>query len=118
MSRILVTGAAGFSGSHVVEELLRDPQNYVFILDRLTYAGRLSGLAHLPKDRLKFIYHDFKATLPDWMIERYGYAKARRIGHVAMVGGKDKQAKRNRSPTPFRDLLLSMAATVQRENAE
>ena len=36
------------------------------------------------------------------MIDRYGYAKARKIGVVAMIGGKDKQAKRNRSPLPFR----------------
>lgn len=37
-------------------------------------------------------------TPPEWMIERYGEARARFIGQVAMVGGKDKQAKRNRTP--------------------
>lgn len=47
--------------------------------------------------------------LPAWMIERYGYEKARRIGVVAMVGGKDKTAIRNATPEPFRDLLLSIA---------
>lgn len=47
--------------------------------------------------------------LPAWMIERYGYKKARRIGVVAMVGGKDKTAIRNATPEPFRDLLLSIA---------
>jgi hypothetical protein len=47
--------------------------------------------------------------LPEWMIERYGYAKARRIGVVAMVGGKNKTAIRNATPEPFRDLLLSIA---------
>jgi len=47
--------------------------------------------------------------LPAWMIERYGYEKARRIGVVAMVGGKDKTAIRNATPLPFRDLLLSIA---------
>lgn len=50
--------------------------------------------------------------IPQWMIERYGYAKARKIGVVAMVGGKDKQAKRNRSPLPFRDLLIAIARTA------
>jgi hypothetical protein len=47
--------------------------------------------------------------LPAWMIERYGYEKARRIGVVAMVGGKNKTAIRNATPEPFRDLLLSIA---------
>ena len=47
--------------------------------------------------------------LPEWMIERYGYEKARRIGVVAMIGGKDKTAKRNATPLPFRDLLISIA---------
>lgn len=47
--------------------------------------------------------------LPAWMIERYGYEKARRIGVVAMVGGKNKTAIRNATPIPFRDLLLSIA---------
>ena len=47
--------------------------------------------------------------LPDWMIERYGYAKARRIGVVAMVGGKNKTEIRNATPILFRDLLLSIA---------
>lgn len=46
--------------------------------------------------------------IPDWMIDRYGYEKARRIGVVAMIGGKDKKAKRDRTPVAFRDLLISM----------
>ena len=50
--------------------------------------------------------------LPAWMIERYGYEKARRIGVVAMVGGKDKTSVRNATPEPFRDLLISIARLV------
>lgn len=46
--------------------------------------------------------------LPAWMIERYGYEKARRIGTMAMVGGKDKTLIRDRTPEGFRDLLLSI----------
>lgn len=49
--------------------------------------------------------------LPEWMVERYGYEKARRIGVVAMVGGKDKTRIRNATPLPFRDVLLSIAKT-------
>lgn len=52
--------------------------------------------------------------LPAWMVERYGYEKARKIGVVAMVGGKDKVRIRNATPEPFRDLLLSVARTATR----
>lgn len=50
--------------------------------------------------------------LPAWMVERYGYEKARRIGVVAMVGGKDKTRIRNATPPEFRDVLLGIARSV------
>jgi hypothetical protein len=43
-------------------------------------------------------------------LERHGYAKARRIGMVAMVGGKRRTEIRNATPPEFRDLLLSIVA--------
>jgi hypothetical protein len=45
-------------------------------------------------------------------LERHGYAKARRIGMIAMVGGKDKTRIRNATPVEFRDVLLAMARSV------
>ena len=42
-------------------------------------------------------------------LARHGYAKARRIGMMAMVGGKDKTRIRNATPEAFRDLLLQIA---------
>lgn len=51
--------------------------------------------------------------LPEWMIERYGYTKARRIGQMAMVGGKNKTRIREATPDLFRDQLLAMAATAR-----
>lgn len=45
-------------------------------------------------------------------LERYGYEKARRIGMVAMIGGKHKKRIRNTTPAAFRDLLLGMARSV------
>ena len=41
-------------------------------------------------------------------LERYGYEKARRIGMMAMVGGKDKTKIRNATPPEFRDVLVTM----------
>jgi len=42
-------------------------------------------------------------------LAKYGYAKARRIGVMAMVGGKDKTKIRNATPPQFRDVLIGMA---------
>jgi hypothetical protein len=52
-------------------------------------------------------------TPPAWMIERYGMAKARKIGLVAMVGGKDKTKIRNATPSKFRDRLIMIAETAR-----
>jgi hypothetical protein len=46
-------------------------------------------------------------------LARYGYAKARRIGMTAMVGGKDKTKIRNATPREFRDVLIGMARSVK-----
>ena len=41
-------------------------------------------------------------------LAKHGYEKARRIGMMAMVGGKDKTRIRNATPPAFRDILLEM----------
>lgn len=51
--------------------------------------------------------------LPQWMIDRYGYAKARRIGVTAMEGGKHKTRNRNATPLPFRDVLIEIAKAAR-----
>jgi hypothetical protein len=41
-------------------------------------------------------------------LELHGYEKARRMGMMSMVGGKDKTKIRNATPLKFRDALLNM----------
>lgn len=50
-------------------------------------------------------------------LAKHGYAKARRIGMMAMVGGKDKTRIRNTTPAPFRDVLIAMARTAHMRSA-
>ncbi len=53
-----------------------------------------------------FVWGPSEQKLHPVAVERYGYEKARKIGMMAMVGGKDKTRIRNATPEPFRDLLL------------
>lgn len=45
-------------------------------------------------------------------VELHGYEKARRIGMMAMVGGKDKTRIRDATPEAFRGVLISIAESA------
>lgn len=57
---ILITGGAGFIGSHVVEHFAHTYPNYrIVVLDKLTYAGSVDNIAHvLCDDRVIFVEGD------------------------------------------------------------
>jgi dTDP-glucose 4,6-dehydratase len=58
-THVLVTGGAGFIGSHLVDGLLADPGTRVTVLDKLTYAGSRANLAdHDGDERLRFVRGD------------------------------------------------------------
>lgn len=48
-------------------------------------------------------------------LAKHGYEKARRIGMMAMVGGKDKTRIRDATPEAFRDVLINIARLAQKD---
>src|SRR3569832_1056757 len=80
MQKIVITGGAGFIGSHVVRRFEKNYPDYTIInLDKLTYAGNLANLKdieHLPNYRFvkgditdaAFVNELFETEQPDAVI--------------------------------------------------
>ena len=52
MKNILITGGAGFIGSHVVKRFVNKYPNYnIYNVDNLTYAGNLNNLKGLEDEK-------------------------------------------------------------------
>lgn len=69
--RVLLTGAAGFVGSHIADKLIESGAEVV-ALDSLTYAGRLNNLEHLRHKGIQFVYHDFRYPLSTATLKSFG----------------------------------------------
>ncbi|TBN00192.1 dTDP-glucose 4,6-dehydratase [Hyunsoonleella flava] len=59
MRKILITGGAGFIGSHVIRRFVNKYSNYsIYNLDNLTYAGNLENLADIINSNHTFVKGD------------------------------------------------------------
>ncbi|MDD4820653.1 MAG: dTDP-glucose 4,6-dehydratase, partial [Flavobacteriales bacterium] len=93
MKNILITGGAGFIGSHVVRLFCtKYPQYEIYNLDALTYAGNLENLKdveNLPN------YHFIKADICDFekMQEVFSKYKIEGVIHLAAESHVDRSIK-------------------------
>ena len=74
--KVLVTGAAGFIGHHVVEEILKTRDWELVLIDRLDISGNLNRLAEIgaaKNSRVRFFYHDLRAPFNELMQKQIGH---------------------------------------------
>ncbi len=99
MQKVLVTGGAGFIGSHFVRHLLTQHNDYEVVnLDKLTYAGNLENLLDIESGPLGKRYRFVKGDICD--VELVG----KLVGEVDAVVNFAAESHVDRSllePAPF-----------------
>lgn len=96
MSRLLVTGGAGFIGSNFVHHVVSRTDHHVTVLDALTYAGNRASLAGLPESRVTFVQGD----ITDAALVNDLFVKADAVVHYAAESHNDNSLH---DPRPFLD---------------
>lgn len=93
--RILITGAMGFIGHHLVDYVLTNTDWDIVTLDRLDFSGNMNRLFEVvesheqsERQRIKVVYHDLKAELNPQIVNAIGQVDY--IAHLAAGSHVDR----------------------------
>ena len=110
--KILITGGAGFIGSHVIRRFVVNyPQYHIYNLDKLTYAGNLANLSDIEsKSNYSFIRGDI--TDAAFIDELFAGHQFDAVIHLAAESHVDRSIS---SPLEF--VMTNVIGTVNLLNA-
>lgn len=113
MTHVLLTGGAGFIGSHCIEHWLKTTDWNITCLDSLSYAGDVERLVDIEPSidwgRVSILYHDLRAPLVD-------HPNERRIEHAKNFGPVDHIV--NMAAGSHVDTSISHPASFFRNNVD
>jgi UDP-glucuronate decarboxylase len=104
MAKVIVTGGAGFIGSHLCDSLLSLDHDVICIDNFLT--GSDDNIVHLKNNpRFTFIHHDVINPLPDTL-------KAEFIFHLASPASPNHHSKISYHALPMETMLVNTTGTL------
>ncbi len=112
MKKIIITGGAGFIGSHVVRRFVRSHPEYDIInLDKLTYAGNLANLKDIENEpNYRFIKGDIVDA--NFIDSLFGQEQPDAVIHLAAESHVDRSIS-----NPLEFVMTNVVGTVNLLNA-
>lgn len=112
MKKIIITGGAGFIGSHVVRRMVNNYPDYQIVnLDKLTYAGNLENLVDIQdKPNYRFVKGDI--TDAEFIDQLFEDEKPDGIIHLAAESHVDRSISH-----PLEFVMTNVIGTVNLLNA-
>jgi len=97
--RILITGSAGFIGTHLVEHIVANTDWEIVGLDSFKHRGdsvRITNSEHQPPDRYKIFTHDLSTPLSHRLIEKIG-----KVDYIVNMASDSHVDRSITDPVPF-----------------
>ncbi len=86
---ILITGGAGFIGSELIRQLIKDQSKHVVNLDKLTYAGNLENLKSV-EDKSNYTFAKGDICNNELLIELFEKYEITKVIHLAAESHVDR----------------------------